>query len=170
MFSGRQSIAGPSDSTPTSRLSRPYSIINELGENENSQNHIKKNLKKPLTNYPVRSELTRQRGRRSLLKNFLEETYGVKYSILNCQRLLKEAELSYQKPRRRTAEADEDEQEVFHDKPKKAAGAGHYRSLYRPNQEICAIQAACRVVSAQRAALCRILGATQLDVSAGRNH
>jgi len=58
----------------------------------------------------------------ALAQEHLEETYGVEYSIPSCRRLLKEAGLSYQKPRRSAAEADEDEQEAFHDELKKAAG------------------------------------------------
>jgi len=45
--------------------------------------------------------------------------------------LLKEAELSYQEPRRSAAEAEETEQEEFYDELKKAAGAGRHRSLHR---------------------------------------
>ncbi|GAA0524408.1 Transposase [Halorubrum aquaticum] len=55
-----------------------------------------------------------------LVKEFLEETYGVKYSLPSCRRLLKEAGLSYQKPRRSAAESDEDDQEAFHDEIKKS--------------------------------------------------
>nr|WP_191452955.1 IS630 family transposase [Halogeometricum sp. CBA1124] len=55
----------------------------------------------------------------ALVQEYLEETYGVEYSIPSCRRLLKEAGLSYQKPRRSAAEADEDEQEAFHDELKK---------------------------------------------------
>ncbi|WP_086009782.1 IS630 family transposase [Natrinema pellirubrum] len=51
----------------------------------------------------------------ALVQQFLEETYGVEYSYPSCRRLLKEAGLSYQKPRRSAAEADEDEQEEFHE-------------------------------------------------------
>jgi len=58
----------------------------------------------------------------ALVQDFLEETYGVEYSIPSCRRLLKEAGLSYQKPRRKAAEADEDEQEQFHDEFKKSGG------------------------------------------------
>jgi len=36
--------------------------------------------------------------------------------------LLKEAGLSYQKPRRSAAEADDDEHEAFHDELKKSGG------------------------------------------------
>ena len=56
----------------------------------------------------------------ALVKEFLEETYGVKYSLPSCRRLLKEAGLSYQKPRRSAAESDEDDQEAFHDEIKKS--------------------------------------------------
>jgi transposase len=56
----------------------------------------------------------------ALAQEYLEETYGVAYSIPSCRRLLKEAGLSYQKPRRSAAEADEDEHEAFHDELKKS--------------------------------------------------
>jgi transposase len=55
----------------------------------------------------------------ALVHQFLEETYSVEYSIASCRRLLKETGLSYQKPRRKAAEADETEQEEFHDEFKK---------------------------------------------------
>ena len=55
----------------------------------------------------------------ALAQDYLDETYGVEYSISSCRRLLKEAGLSYQKPRRSAAEADQDEQEEFYDVLKK---------------------------------------------------
>ncbi|WP_092817032.1 IS630 family transposase [Halopenitus malekzadehii] len=55
----------------------------------------------------------------ALAQEYLEETYGVDYSIPSCRRLLKEAGLSYQKPRRSAPESDEDDQEAFHDEIKK---------------------------------------------------
>ena len=58
----------------------------------------------------------------ALVQEYLEETYDVEYSIPSCRRLLKEAGLSYQKPRRTAAEADEDEQENFYDELKKSGG------------------------------------------------
>jgi len=58
----------------------------------------------------------------ALVQEHLQETYGVEYSLPSCRRLLKEAGLSYQKPRRSAAEADEDEQEEFHDEHKKSGG------------------------------------------------
>jgi transposase len=58
----------------------------------------------------------------ALVQQFLDETYDVEYSIPSCRRLLKEAGLSYQKPRRSAAEADEDEQEEFRDELKKSSG------------------------------------------------
>jgi len=65
----RTSTAGSSDSTLTSRLSKPFLMINELGGSENSQKHSKKILKKPFTNHLKRWELTRRRGRRRSPKN-----------------------------------------------------------------------------------------------------
>jgi transposase len=58
----------------------------------------------------------------ALAQEYLEETYGVEYSLPSCRRLLKEAGLSYQKPRRTAAEADEDEQENVYDELKKSGG------------------------------------------------
>nr|WP_206335677.1 IS630 family transposase [Natronolimnobius sp. AArcel1] len=55
----------------------------------------------------------------ALVQQYLEETYDVEYSIPSCRRLLKEAGLSYQKPRRTAAESDADEQETFREEFKK---------------------------------------------------
>ena len=56
----------------------------------------------------------------ALVQEFLAETYGVEYSYPSCRRLLKEAGLSYQKPRRSAAEADESDQAEFRDELKKS--------------------------------------------------
>jgi transposase len=56
----------------------------------------------------------------ALVQEFLEDSYDVEYSYPSCRRLLKEAGLSYQKPRRRAAEAEESDQEEFHDEIKKS--------------------------------------------------
>jgi transposase len=45
----------------------------------------------------------------ALVQDHLEETHDVEYSIPSCRRLLKEAGLSHQRPRRSAAEANEDE-------------------------------------------------------------
>ena len=58
----------------------------------------------------------------ALVQQYLDETYDVEYSIPCCRRLLKEAELSYQKPRRTAAESDADEQETFREEFKKSGG------------------------------------------------
>ena len=58
----------------------------------------------------------------ALAQEYLQETYDVEYSTPSCRRLLKEAGLSYQKPRRSAAEAEESEQEEFCDKLKKSGG------------------------------------------------
>ena len=58
----------------------------------------------------------------ALVQQFLKDTYGVEYSYPSCRRLLKEAGLTYQKPRRTAAEADEDDRDEFHDELKKSGG------------------------------------------------
>jgi len=50
--------------------------------------------------------------------------------------VMKRGGIKLLKPRRSVAEADEDEQEVFHGELKKAAGDECHRSLHRPNQKI----------------------------------
>ncbi len=57
-----------------------------------------------------------------LVQQYLDETYDVEYSIPSCRRLLKEAGLSYQKPRRTAVESDADEQETFREEFKKNGG------------------------------------------------
>ena len=58
----------------------------------------------------------------ALVQTFLEGTYDVKYSLPSCRRLLKEAGLSYQKPRPTAAEADPDDRDEFHEAFKKSDG------------------------------------------------
>jgi transposase len=56
----------------------------------------------------------------ALVQEYLEDAYGVEYSYPSCRRLLNEAGLSYQKPRRSAAEADEDDRKEFYDELKKS--------------------------------------------------
>jgi transposase len=56
----------------------------------------------------------------ALLDEFFEETFDVDYSIPSCRRLMKEAGLSYQKPRRTAAEAEPEDRDEFHDDLKKS--------------------------------------------------
>ena len=58
----------------------------------------------------------------ALVRDFLEERYGVEYSYPSCRRLLKEAGLTYQKPRRTAAEADESDRDEFQEELKKSGG------------------------------------------------
>ncbi len=72
----------------------------------------------------------------ALVQQYLDETYGVEYSIPSCRRLLKEAGLTFQKPRRTAAESEAEDQETFRKElKKKAAGDGRHSSLSRSNQE-----------------------------------
>ena len=57
-----------------------------------------------------------------LVRHHLKETYGVQYSIPSCRRLLKEAGLSYQKPRPANAKAEPEDREEFDETLKKTAG------------------------------------------------
>ncbi len=57
-----------------------------------------------------------------LVRHHLKETYDADYSIPSCRRLLKEAGLSYQKPRPENAKADPEDREEFDETLKKSAG------------------------------------------------
>lgn len=59
----------------------------------------------------------------SLVRHHLNETYDVEYSIPSCRRLLKEAGLSYQKPRPSNAKAEPEDREEFDETIKKTAGS-----------------------------------------------
>jgi transposase len=106
----------------------------------------------------------------ALVQQFLADTDDVAYSIPRCRRLLKEAGLSYQNPCRSAAETDETEHEAVHDERKQTAGDGRSRGVYRPNQDVRAGRAACRVVSARYAVVRRPLWPARLDVLVGRGH
>ena len=58
----------------------------------------------------------------ALVQQYIDETYGVEYSIPSCRRLLKEAGLSFQKSRRKAAESEAEEQETFREELKKSGG------------------------------------------------
>lgn len=58
----------------------------------------------------------------ALVQQYLDEQFDVEYSRPSCRRLLKEAGLSYQKPRRQTAEAEAEDREEFRDDLKKSGG------------------------------------------------
>jgi transposase len=53
----------------------------------------------------------------TLVREYVEETYGVKYSIPSCRRLLKEAGLSYRDPPLSAPEANKDDQGGIHTDP-----------------------------------------------------
>jgi len=55
----------------------------------------------------------------ALVQQYLDETYDVEYLTPNCWRLLEEAGLSYQIPRRTASESGADEQETFREELKK---------------------------------------------------
>lgn len=58
-----------------------------------------------------------------LVRHHLTETYDVEYSIPSCRRLLKEAGLSYQKPRPSNAKAEPEDRAEFDETIKKSAGS-----------------------------------------------
>lgn len=59
----------------------------------------------------------------TLVRHHLNETYDVEYSIPSCRRLLKEAGLSYQKPRPENVKADPEDRDRFDESLKNSAGS-----------------------------------------------
>jgi len=85
---------------------------------ETQQEEFKQTVHEP----PTEADYDAPAWTPALVQQFLAETYGVEYSYPSCRRLLKEAGLSYQKPRRSAAEADDDDQEEFREELKKSGG------------------------------------------------
>jgi len=85
---------------------------------ENQQQEFEQTVHKPPTEVGIDAPAWTP----ALAQQHLAETYGVEYSLPSCRRLLKEAGLSYQKPRRRAAEAEETDQDEFHEELKKSGG------------------------------------------------
>lgn len=59
----------------------------------------------------------------ALVQEYLAETFDVEYSRPSCRRFLKEAGLSYQKPRPTAAEAEADDRDEVDEKLKKCDGS-----------------------------------------------
>lgn len=57
-----------------------------------------------------------------LVQSYLADGFEADYSIPSCRRLMREAGLTYKKPRRQATEADPEEREEFHETVKKSAG------------------------------------------------
>jgi transposase len=77
---------------------------------EEQQKQLEQTLHQP----PTEAGIDAPAWTPALLDEFLEETFDVDYSIPSCRRLMKEAGLSYQKPRRTAAEAEPDDRDGFH--------------------------------------------------------
>ncbi len=83
---------------------------------EEQQKQLEQTLQQP----PTEAGIDAPAWTPTLLDGFLEETFDVDYSIPSCRRLMKEAGLSYQKPRRTAAEAEPDDRDEFHEELKKS--------------------------------------------------
>ena len=83
---------------------------------EEQQKQLEQTLQQP----PTEAGIDAPAWTPALLDEFLEETFDVDYSIPSCRRLMKEAGLSYQKPRRTAAEAEPEDRDEFHDDLKKS--------------------------------------------------
>ncbi|WP_114579357.1 winged helix-turn-helix domain-containing protein [Saliphagus sp. LR7] len=58
----------------------------------------------------------------ALVQQYLDDTYDAKYSIPSCWWVLNKARLSYQKPRRTTADSDSEDEERIQEKHNKRGG------------------------------------------------
>jgi len=95
-FSDEQSTAGLNDSTLTSRLSMLLLMLTDLGENESFQKKEQEEFEETVHEPPEEVGVDAPAWTPALVQQYLDETYGVEYSIPSCRRLLKEAGLSFQ--------------------------------------------------------------------------
>ena len=98
--------------TDDDRPGRPRRLTDE------EQNQLENHLHEP----PAAAGIEAPAWTPALLQEFLRDTFDVEYSRPSCRRLLKEAGLTYQKPRRTAAEADQEDIEEFYDELKKSGG------------------------------------------------
>jgi len=87
-----------------------------------SENHLTK-FRETVREPPSEAGYDEPAWTTSLVRHHLKETYDVEYSIPSCRRLLKEAGLSYQKPRPKNAKAEPEDREEFDETLKKSAGS-----------------------------------------------
>lgn len=91
------------------RAGRPRKLAEEqLGE-----------LQEFLQNPPIEAGFDAPAWTTDLLQRFIREEFEIDYSRPSCRRLMKEAGLSYQMPRKAAAEADPEDREAFEQELKK---------------------------------------------------
>jgi len=85
---------------------------------DKGQNKLERHLHEP----PTEAGIDAPAWTPALLQEFLQATFDVEYSRPSCRRLLKEAGLTYQKPRRTATEADKEDLDGFYDGLEKSSG------------------------------------------------
>jgi transposase len=98
--------------TDEDRPGRPRWLSNE------QQNELEQQLHEP----PTEAGIDAPAWTPALLQQHLRDTFDVEYSRPSCRRLLKEAGLAYQNPRRTAAEAEPEEREEFVEELQKKSG------------------------------------------------
>ena len=94
------------------RSGRPRKLSNE------QQAQLEETLHKP----PAQVGYDASAWTSALVQEYLDDQFDVAYSRPSCRRLMKEAGLSYQKPRRTAAEAEAENREAFNEELKKSGG------------------------------------------------
>jgi transposase len=113
--------------TDEGRPGRPRRLSTE------QQNKLEQQLHEPPTEVAIDAPAWTP----TLLQQHLRDTFDVEYSRPSCRRLLKEAGLTYQKPRHPAAEAEAEKREEFTEERQQNGGRWMPRSLYRSDQAIC---------------------------------
>jgi transposase len=98
--------------TDEDRPGRPRRLSTE------QQNELERQLHEP----PTEEGIDAPAWTPALLQQHLRDTFDVEYSRPSCRRLLKEAGLTYQKPRRTTGEAEPEAREEFVEELTKSGG------------------------------------------------
>lgn len=93
------------------------------GRNRKLSDNNLEEFRETVRESPQESGYDEQAWTTNLVRHHLKETYDVEYSLPSCRRLLKEAGLSYQKPRPENVKADPEDREEFDEALKKTAGS-----------------------------------------------
>lgn len=94
------------------RSGRPRKLSDE------QQTQFERTVQKP----PTEAGYDASRWTPALAQQYLVDHFGVEYSQPSCRRLMKEAGLSYQKPRRTATEKVAESHEEFEEEPRQTGG------------------------------------------------
>ena len=101
-------------------LEQAVTDAHRSGRSRKIEEEQQKQLRETLNEPPTESGYDAPAWTPALVQRYLDDAFDAEYSKPSCRRLMKEAGLSYQKPRRKAAEADSEDHERFEEELKKS--------------------------------------------------